>query len=86
MNHPVATLKDEQDQIKKLTDIERSPNQIKAVLKRFNLHCRKVKQITTLAHIEQQNIFKNNKLERLLKLLGGHRIKLFLICAAHLVH
>lgn len=86
MKNPVATLKEAQHHIKQLTNLERSLTQIKAFFKRFQLKRRKVGQIPAKADIDQQNKFKKNRLERLIKLANGQRIKLFFIDAAHFVH
>jgi transposase len=86
MKNPVATLKEAQHQIEELLHIKRSLSQIKAFLQRFKLKRRKVGQIPEKADIEKQQNFKKNKLERLIKLAIGQRIKLFFIDASHFVH
>jgi len=86
LKNPVATLKEAQYQIEKLTHIKRSVVQVSAFLNRFKLKRRKVGQIPEKADIDKQNKFKNTKLKRLIKLAEGCRIKLFFIDAAHFVH
>ncbi len=86
MINPVATLKEAQYQIEQLINIKRSLSQIRAFLQRFKLKRRKVGQIPEKADIDKQEKFKNNKLERLIKLAKGQRIKLFFGDAAHFVH
>jgi transposase len=79
VKNPVATLKEAQHHIEQLTNLERSLIQIKTFFKRFKLKRSKVWQIPAKAVIDQQNKFKKNKLERLIKLANGQRIKLFLL-------
>ena len=86
MKNPVATLKEAQNKIELLLNIQRSLSQISAFLQRFKLKRRKVGQIPEKADIDKQNKFKKNKLERLIKLAKGQRIKLFFVDASHFVH
>jgi transposase len=86
MINPVATLKEAQYQIERLINVKRSLSQIRIFLQRLKLIRRKVGQIPEKADIAKQEKFKNNKLERLIKLAKGQRIKLFFADAAHFVH
>jgi len=86
MKKPVATLKEAQHQIAQLINIQRSLSATKTFLQRLKLKRRKVGQIPEKADIEKQVQFKENKLQRLIKLAKGLRIKLFFVDAAHFVH
>ncbi|MBN2571722.1 MAG: IS630 family transposase [Ignavibacteriales bacterium] len=86
MTNPVATLKEAQHQIEKQINIKRSLSQIRAFFQRLKLKRRKVGQIPAKVDIKKQELFKKQKLERLIKLANGQRIKLFFIDAAHFVH
>lgn len=86
MKKPVATLKEAQHFIEKTTGIKRSLPQIKDFLRRNKIKRRKVGQIPAKADIDKQNNFKKNKLDRLIKLVKGKRIKLFFVDASHFVH
>lgn len=86
MTTPVATLKEAQHQIEQLINVKRSISQVRSFLQRFKLKRRKVGQIPEKADIDKQEKFKNNKLQRLIKLAKGQRIKLFFVDAAHFVH
>jgi transposase len=86
MKNPVATLKEVQSKIEHRINIKRSLSQIHAFLQRFQLKRRKVGQIPEKADIDQQNKFKKNKLDRLLKLANEQLIKLFFVDASHFVH
>jgi len=86
MKNPLATLKEAQNKIELLLNIQRSLSQISAFLQRFKLKRRKVGQIPEKTDIDKQNKFKKNKLQRLIKLAEGQRIKLFFVDAAHFVH
>jgi len=84
--NPFATLKEAQDYIEKTTGLKRSLPQIKDFLKRVNIKRRKVGQIPDKVDIKKQDNFLKNKLNRLIKLVNGKRVKLFFIDAAHFVH
>lgn len=86
ITNPVATLKEAQHQIEQRVSIKRSLSQIRAFLQRLNLKRRKVGQIPEKVDIEKQERFKKHKIERLIKLANGQRIKLFFVDAAHFVH
>jgi transposase len=84
--NPFTTLKQAQDHIEKATGLKRSVPQIKAFIKRVNIKRRKVGQIPDKVDVIKQDNFIKNKLNRLIKLATGNRIKLFFIDAAHFVH
>lgn len=86
IKHPVATLKEAQHYIEKSTGIKRSLPQIRDFLKKNKIKRRKVGQIPDKADKEKQAKFKKHKLDRLIKLVKGGRIKLFFLDAAHFVH
>ena len=86
MKNPVATLKEARHRIEKTTGIRRSLPQIREFMLRNRLKRRKVGQIPANADIVNQNKFKKNKLDRLVKLAENHRIRLLFMDAAHFVH
>lgn len=86
MKNPVSTLKQAQHVIEKLTGILLSLPQIREFMLRNKLKRRKVGQIPVKADIAEQDKFKKNKLDRLVKLAVNHRIRLFFADAAHFVH
>jgi transposase len=86
IKNPVATLKEAQAYIEKATGLKRSLPQIKAFIDRVKIKRRKVGQIPDKVDLKKQVNFLRNKLNRLIKLAKGKRIKLFFIDAAHFVH
>lgn len=84
--NPFATLKEAKDHIERATGLKRSLPQIKEFIKRLNIKRRKIGQIPDKVDVIKQDNFIKNKLNRLIKLVTGKRIKLFFIDAAHFVH
>jgi len=83
---PVATLKEAQHRIEKITGIKRSLPQISAFLERNKLTRRKVGQIPEKADLQAQTQFQKEKLEPLIKQAQNHRIRLLFVDATHFVH
>lgn len=88
--HPPRNAADAQATIEKLTGIKRSPTQIKAFLKRIGMKCRKVGFIpgkgSDPEKIEEQEHFRVQQLEPLLKEAKAGRKAVFFVDAAHFVH
>lgn len=85
-NAPVATLKEAQERIEKITGIKRSLPQIRAFLQRIKIKRRKVGQIPGKADLKAQLSFKEEKLQPLIKRAEAGLIRLFFIDASHFVH
>jgi transposase len=88
--HPPSNVNEASDAIEKLTGIKRSPTQVRKFMKRMGLRCLKVgyvpgKLIEEEKIIEQEK-YKLEKLEPLLKeALAGEKA-VFFVDAAHFVH
>jgi transposase len=88
--HPPASVGEASDALEKLTGIERSPTQVREFLKRTGLRCLKVghvpgKSVEESKIIEQEQ-YRTEKLEPLLKeALAGEKA-VFFVDAAHFVH
>ena len=88
--HPPRTVADAQATIEQMTGIKRSPSQIKAFLKRIGMKCRKVGFIPGKGSepdkIEEQEHFRQHKLEPLLEEAKAGTRAVFFVDAAHFVH
>jgi transposase len=62
--HPPASVKEAMAKIEELTGIKRSPDRVRAFLKRMGMKCRKVGMIPAKADIDAQEDFKKNSLSR----------------------
>ena len=62
--HPPASVKEAMAKIEELTGIERSPDRVRAFLKRIGMKCRKVGMIPAKANVEAQEDFKKNSSSR----------------------
>lgn len=58
--HPPASVKEAMAKIEELTGIRRSPDRVRAFLKRMGMKCRKVGMIPAKADVEVQEDFKKN--------------------------
>src|SRR5271156_4104783 len=58
--HPPASVKEAMATIEKLTGVKRSPERVRAFLKRMGMKCRKVGMIPAKADIDAQEDFKKN--------------------------
>lgn len=83
---PVATLKEAQHRIEKITNLHRSLTQIRAFLQRLKIKRRKVGQIPSKANVQAQERFKVEKLEPLIKQAQVGLLRLFFVDASHFVH
>ena len=62
--HPPASVKEAMAKIEELTGIKRSPDRVRAFLKRMSMKCRKVGMIPAKADVEVQEDFKKNSSSR----------------------
>jgi transposase len=62
--HPPASVKEAMAKIEELTGIKRSPDRVRAFLKRMSMKCRKVGMIPAKADVEAQEDFKKNSSSR----------------------
>ena len=89
-NHPPATIAEAQNKIELLTGIKRSPSQIKAFLKRLGMRCLTTGTIPGKAitddKINEQETFKEQKLEPRIEEAKAGKRALFFGDAAHFVH
>ncbi len=88
--HPPRTVNEAQAKIEALTGIKRNPTQTRAFLHRLGMRCRKVGFIpgkgSDPEKIEEQENFRRQKLEPLLKEAKAGRKAVFFVDAAHFVH
>lgn len=89
--HPPRTVTEAQEVISKLTGIKRSPTQVIAFLKRLGMRSRKAGYVpgktTETDKIEEQEAFRQEKLEPLLQEAKvGRRAVFFVDAAPHFVH
>ncbi len=88
--HPPLTVAQAQGKIEELTGIKRSPTQIKLFLRRIGMSCRKVVFIPGKGanpdKIKEQELFRQQKLEPLLKKAKEGKRAVFFVDAAHFVH
>jgi transposase len=89
-SHPPSTVAEASTVIEKLTGIKRSPTQVRAFLKRIGMRCLKVGFVPGKAleekKIVEQETYREQKLEPLLKeALSGEKA-VFFVDAAHFVH
>ncbi len=89
-SHPVSTVAEASAVIERLTGIKRSPTQIRAFLKRLGLRCLKVGFIPGKTveekKIAEQETYREEQLEPLLKLASALEKAVFFVDAAHFVH
>lgn len=84
--HPPATIKEAQNEIKDLTGIERSETQVGEFLKKkLNLRCRKVGMIPAKADPEEQKVFLEQELQPRLQEAQAGKRAVFFVDAAHFV-
>jgi len=62
--HPPASVKEAMAKIEELTGIKRSPDRVRAFLKRMGMKCRKVGTIPAKADVEAQEDFKKSSSSR----------------------
>jgi transposase len=62
--HPPASVKEAMAKIEELTGLKRSPDRVRAFLKRIGMKCRKVGMIPAKANVEAQEDFKKNSSSR----------------------
>lgn len=88
--HPPRTVSEAQAKIEELTGIKRNPTQIRVFLHRIGMRCRKVGFIpgkgSEPEKIEEQEKFRQQRLEPLLKEAKESRRAVFFVDAAHFVH
>ena len=84
LQHPAATIKEAQANIKELTGIKRSENRIRLFLKSIGIKRYKVGTIPAKADIEEQDRFKKRLQPRLEDATTGERA-VFFVDAAHFV-
>lgn len=82
---PPHTINEAKNRIKELTEIERSPSQIKAWMKRHNLRYRKTGQIPSKADKNKQKLFVEKELNPLIQKAQNEEIHLLFLDAAHFV-
>jgi len=84
--HPPVNISEAIEKIGELTGIRRGPTQVRKFLKSIGMRCIKVGMIPSKADPDEQEAYKEKKLEpRLEEAKSGKRIVLFLD-AAHFVH
>jgi transposase len=89
--HPPGTAAEAREIIERLTDIKRSPTQIREFMKRIGMKCRKVgfvpgKVVNDPDKLTEQDTFREEKLKpRLAEAKDGKR-EVFFMDAAHFVH
>lgn len=84
--HPPATIKEAQNEIKDLTGIERSETQVGEFLKKkLNLRYRKVGMIPAKADPEEQKVFLEQELQPRLQEAQAGKRAVFFVDAAHFV-
>lgn len=84
-DHPVRSTQEAIEAIKEITGLVRSPSQVRQFLKGLGLSYRKVGMIPKRADVEEQETFKNEKLNpRLEEAKAGTRT-VFFVDAAHFV-
>lgn len=88
--HPPRKITEAQAKIEELTGIKRSPTQIRAFLHRIGMRCRKVGFVpgkgSDPEKIEEQEVFRQQKLEPVLKEAQAGKKAVFFVDAAHFVH
>jgi transposase len=88
--HMPRTVTEAQAKIEEITGIKRSPTQIRAFLQRIGMRCRKVGYIPGKGSdpdkIEEQETFREQKLEPLLEEAKAGKKAVFFVDAAHFVH
>ncbi|WP_237743495.1 IS630 family transposase, partial [Pleurocapsa sp. PCC 7319] len=88
--HPPRKVAEAQAKIEELTGIKRNPTQIRAFLYRIGMGCRKVGFVPGKGSdpdkIEEQENFRQQKLEPLLEEAKAGKKAVFFVDAAHFVH
>jgi transposase len=88
--HPPRTVAEAQAKIEKLTGIKRKPTQIRVFLKHIGMRCLKVGFVPGKSanpdKIEEQEKFRQQKLEPLLEEAKVGKRAVFFVDAAHFVH
>ncbi len=88
--HPPSTVAEASAAIEKITGIQRSPTQVRAFLKRIGRRCLKVGfipgKVGKSEKIDEQETYKEQKLEPLLKEAASLEKAVFFVDAAHFVH
>lgn len=83
--HPVHSINEARNVIKKLTNLERSPTQVRAWMKRHGLSYRKTGQIPAKADKSKQELFVKQELNPLIEQAKKQEIHLLFLDAAHFV-
>lgn len=83
--NPPASIKEAAHVIKELTGIKRSETQVRKFLKSIGIKRHKVGTIPAKADLDEQNNFKNDKLEPSLEEAKSGKRRVFFVDAAHFV-
>lgn len=84
-SHPPATIAAAIESIEQLTGIRRSPTQVRVFLKSMGMRCLKVGCVPAKANAEEQEDYKQKKLEPRLEEAKAGKRAVFFVDAAHLV-
>lgn len=84
-NHPVATIKEAQAEIERLTGIKRCEAQVRHFVTKLGMRCRKVGMLPAKADPEKQAEYLEQKLEPLLAEAKEGKRAVFFVDAAHFV-
>ena len=84
-SHPPATISEAIQQIEQLTGIRRSPTQVRVFLKSMGMRCLKVGCVPAKANVEEQEEYKQKKLEPRLEEAKAGKRAVFFVDAAHFV-
>jgi transposase len=84
--HPPATLKEASTRIEEITGIKRGLTQVRKFILSLGLKRRKTGSIPAKADVEVQKIFRDEKLEPMLKKAREGKVAVFFVDAAHFVH
>jgi transposase len=83
--HPPATIAEAIEQIEQLTAIRRSPTQVRVFLKGLGMRCLKVGCVPAKADVDEQESYKQKKLEPILEEAKAGKRAVFFVDAAHFV-
>lgn len=84
-SHPPATIAEAIEQIEQLTGIRRSPTQVRVFLKSMGMRCLKVGCVPAKADVDEQESYKQKKLEPRLEEAKAGKRAVFFVDAAHFV-
>jgi len=84
-SHPPATINEAIEKIESLTGIRRSPTQVRIFLKSLGMRCRKVGFLPGKADPDEQEAYRQEKLEPRLEEAKAGKRAVFFVDAAHFV-